>query len=152
MSLQYPINPDTSFESFVVTNEAAQIAALGRSYGINELLPVNYTKIMNALYDDEIPGNLAPIREFLFISVSLPRYEINDEISFTNQTETFVDILIKIRDYWQEIALKPPFRIPLGVITEIKEEVIHDTRGVDSFHIINKVKINWFALPGNDYV
>lgn len=154
MAQSYPVNPDTSFESFLLNDENAQKLAFGKIYSLSNLVPMNYTKI--AL--DCASGVLtyAPVREQInMLNFFTDFSRINDENTFNYQSITLKDLLKKCIDYYKvDVLGVPAFSCPLGVVTELKQyansSYDHNLgSGVAQIYWI--AKINWFVIPGSLY-
>lgn len=152
----YPINPDTAVESFILTDYPTQEAYLGRSYNINELVPINYTKVTLACVNGVL--TYAPLREYLHITTNpLKANEISNETANDYQSINLKDALFEILKYWKTDLLGvPPLQCPLGVITEMTTNVIPNASGTDfptgnRFNIVTKLKIEWYVIPGSLY-
>lgn len=144
MALNYPANQDTTIESWTLTNDAEQLAFFGEIYGIGELLPVNYNEILTQLIALSIP--YAPLREYVYIESKNTRSKINDEHVQTNQSEALATAMLQLYQYWKD-AILPQFGYPLGVVTEMRSEVIQDNEvapATANFHVIITLKVQWF--------
>ena len=141
----YPVNPDLSFESFLITTTADQQAVFGTTYNQNELTPINYQKIMEAC----LAGTLtqAPVREFTYISDPYDYTRIDNETSFNYQSINLKNALVEIYTYWKlDLLLVPPLQCPMGVVTEIRQEMSQDGTGAGLFHIVTTLKVNWLTI------
>jgi hypothetical protein len=153
MSLQYPLNPDTSFESFTLTDEVAQKAIFGKTFSPNDLVPMNYQKIMLACKAGTL--TYAPLREFSSIQSN-----VNDvgstESGFKTQSIQLRSTLLQLLSYWNTaIALVAPFQCPLGIVTDIQQTNAFLRYDVDSdqwiYNVQHTIKVNWFVVPGSLY-
>jgi hypothetical protein len=146
MSLNYPLNPDTSFESWFLTNEAEVIGQLGQSYNQNELVPINYQKIMQAVVDGFLSST--PVREFVSISDPYNYKDISDEANNGLQGFAYSDALNRAYEYWKD-SLLPNIEIIGGVVTEMKTTILQDsyyTAPSSKYQIQTTFKINWLVI------
>jgi hypothetical protein len=146
MALNYPLNPDTSFESWFLTNETEVIGDLGKSYNQNELVPINYARLMDAY----IQGDIAyiPVREFVYISPAFDFNDINDEASNLNQSTAYGECLYQAYNYWKD-RLLAELNIVGGIVTEMKTTILQDTTTIapsNCFQIQTTLKINWLVV------
>lgn len=152
-NLAYPLNPDTSFESFILTDEAAVKAAFGgKTYSVADLVPMNYSKILAALKAGTL--TYAPIRHYINMDWSNAYTVISDEEGYNLQSKSLRSALLNLLSYWQTDLLGvAPFQCPMGVVTEMKNDVIFkDTFDTDfNGTIKTTIKINWFVIPGSLY-
>ena len=141
----YPVNPDTSFESFLITTNADQQLVFGRTYNQNELTPINYQKVMEAAL---IPSPIvAPVREFSYISDAHDYTRIDQETTFNYQSINLKNALAALYNYWKtDLLLVPVFQCPMGVVTEIRQEMSQDGTGAGFFHIVTTLKVNWLTI------
>jgi hypothetical protein len=146
MALNYPANQDTTIESWTITNDAEQLAAYGKIYGIGELVPVNYNEILTELIAGNIP--YAPLREYVFIEKQWTRTQIISEQTNVKQSNSLANAMLELYDYWL-LQILPNFDYPLGVVTAMSSEVIqdNDTPPTSNFHLVITLKIQWFKLP-----
>lgn len=147
----YPINPDTTVESFIITNVDTQKAYLGRVYNINELVPINYTKVALACLTGALP-EYAPLREIVHISETKIRDEFNEEVVRNIQGGNLRKAFQNLLSYWETDLLGvPPLQCPLGVVTEITTQVVQNNDGPEFFNVINTFKVVWYVIPGSLY-
>ena len=153
----YPINPDTVVESFILTNPTRVKTDLGQAYSIKDLVPLNYQKLLIAAAT-EIPVPLAfiPIREYEYISTdNYKPDEISEEKFNFLQSSSLLIAFQQLIGYWDNQLLNN-FEIPLGVVTEIKTDIIANPTGTaqvegNRFNIKHKMKIEWFTIPGTTW-
>ena len=148
MSLNYPLNPDTSFESFFLTNDADVLTALGQTFTQNQLVPMNYQKVMNACISGAL--TYAPVREFVGISAPFLYGRINTESTFNIQSINLKDVLVQAYNYWKiDLLGVAPFQCVGGVVSEITTRILTDSTLVpagDTFQVETKLKINWLVV------
>jgi hypothetical protein len=143
MALNYPANQDTTIESFTLTNDAEQLAYFSKIYGIGELIPVNYNEILTELIALTIP--YAPLREYVYVEKTNSRATLNNETASQTQSTALATAMLELYDFWK-VEILPNFGYPLGVVTAMNSEAIHDTIGT-GFHLIVTLKIQWFKIP-----
>jgi len=154
MSLNYPLNPDTSFESFFFTDDAKVKLAFGETYSQSELVPINYQKIMLAVVSGALSQNV-PVREF----VSIYSPELSPDInasSLTNvQQFAFTAAITDLYNYWDIKLLNAGItKIVGGMVTEMTTKVVPAPLAIpadDVFQIVTTFKINWFVKPNNQF-
>lgn len=146
----YPENQDTSFESFLITNDFDVISRLGRVYTQGELRPIDYKKIMLANYAGTLAN--APVRELVYLSRGATSGAINGEsAAFPRlQSTNLKDVLAEAYRYWSFYMLAN-FSSPLGVCTDISQSVVLENPTTGLYSIQTKLKINWFVLPTSPY-
>ena len=147
MALNYPANQDTTIESWTLTTDADQLAEFGKIYGIGELLPVNYNEILTELIALNIP--YAPLREYVYVEKPNSRAILNNETGNQAQSIALATAMVELYDFWK-VEILPNFRYPLGVVTEMRSEVIKDSSippALAQFHIVITLKITWFKIP-----
>jgi hypothetical protein len=142
MALNYPANQDTTIESWTLTNDAEQEAYFSKIYGIGELIPVNYNEILNELLALSIP--YAPLREYVFVEKTSTRINQNNETVNQQQSTALATAMLELYEFWK-VEILPNFGYPLGVVTEMRSESIHDNG--TGFHLIVTLKIQWFKVP-----
>jgi hypothetical protein len=151
MSLNYPLNPDTSFESFFLSDLNEVQAVFGETYSQNELVPFNYQKLML----DYITGTIdsIPVRQLVCISNPIKWDEISDESTYKNQSKILGKSLGSAYTYWySKLLLIPVFQCPGGVVTEIKTVILPCSKQtdpldeVDMYQIQITLKINWLTI------
>jgi hypothetical protein len=142
MALNYPANQDATIESWTLTNDAEQLSYFGKIYGIGELIPVNYNEILNELIPASIP--YAPLREYVFVDKTSSRINQNNETANQQQSTALATAMVELYDFWKTEILTN-FGYPLGVVTEMRSESIHDNG--TGFHLIVTLKIQWFKVP-----
>jgi hypothetical protein len=142
MALNYPANQDATIESWTLTNDAEQLAYFSKIYGIGELIPVNYNEILTELIAGSIP--YAPLREYVFVEKTNTRLVQNNETANQTQSTTLATAMVELYDFWKTEIL-PNFGYPLGVVTAMTSEAIHDNG--TGFHLIVTLKIQWFKVP-----
>ena len=145
MALNYPANQDTTIESWTLTSDAEQLSYYGKIYGIGELVPVNYNEILNDLIALSIP--FAPLREYVLIDKQKTRPDLSDESINTIQSTVLATAMLQLYDYWKNQIL-PNFDYPLGVVTEMKSEVVqyNNPAPAEDFNLIITLKIQWFKI------
>jgi hypothetical protein len=148
MSLNYPLNPDTSFESFFLTKDSDVVAALGQTFTQNQLAPMNYQKVMDACISGAL--TYAPVREFVHISVPHVTGRIGAEVTFNFQSINLKNVLVEAYNYWKvDLLGVSPFQCVGGVVSEITTRILTDSAAIpvgDSFQIETKLKINWLVV------
>ena len=152
MSLNYPLNPDTSFESFFLTDPKDVFAAFGQNYSQTQLVPMNYQKIMQGCVSGAL--TYAPVRELCFISDPFKYQDISSEDSNELQSINLKDLLIQAYSYWKTNLLNVPvFQCVGGVVVEITQQILPDSTAIPTgvFYIETKFKINWLVIAGSFY-
>lgn len=150
----YPINPDTTVESFILTDDETQKNYFGKIYNISELVPMNYRKIFTAAYAG-VPMALtyAPLRQYVHIRTPKPFADVSDETTNDFQSKNLLNALTELGNYWKtDLAGVPAFQCPMGVVTEIKTEVEADPNYLANpayFYIKTTIKVVWFVVPGS---
>lgn len=152
MSLNYPLNPDTSFESFFFTDDAKVLLAFGKTYTQNQLVPVNYQKIMLRAVGGFLFENL-PVREFVSIYTPELFTDINASAISDVQQAAFAAALTNLYNYWDLKLLNGvKTKIVGGMVTEMTTQVVAEPLSIgtaNEFQIVTTFKINWFVLPNN---
>jgi len=119
--LQYPTNPDTAFESFIIGNDSNAIPFLGKdNWSINECLvpspwqqmgfsqrptPRSYTNIYNAIDGD-----------------SYSPYEVSKEATYRHQQDALEQSLTQLHSAWVSNWL-PENLVAFLVVTKIDVEI-----------------------------
>lgn len=153
-NLSYPLNPDTSFESFILYDEGAVKFFIGKEYSIADLVPMNYQKIIADANAFPQLLSFTPLREISFIAGPHPAGDINVEATLLLQSVALKNNLGRAYQYYSsQIVPNPNLKCPLGVVTEMQEEILgpHNLAGSDVFYIRYKLKINWFVIPGSPF-
>lgn len=150
MAQSYPVNPDTSFESFIITSEAEQKFVFGKAYGIGDLVPVDYQKLMNGAWFNTY-GNATPLREFSHISSQVDVSLLDDENAELYQSSNLKALLARVYQYWFSFVLAAPFKFPLGVVTDMKQNIISKDTLTERYVIVDTIKITWFTIPGSTF-
>lgn len=146
----YPSTMDLAFESWILTNYNDQKAIFGTTYNIQDLTPINYQKLLIALYDTEVIDYI-PLRELVYLGRSLSRANWNNYAT-NQQSSEMANAIINLYNYWyNKLALVPPFQCPMGVVTEMKTSWQEDTTTAGNFHLVFTFKVNWFVVQGSLY-
>lgn len=151
-NLSYPLSPDTSFESFLIYDEGLVDFFLKGPYSVSDLVPMNYAKIMADAYSAFPVLSFSPIREISYIQGPNIATDINNESGFRIQSTALRNNLSRAFQYYaNQIVTNLNLQCPLGVVTEMQEEILgpHNLAGTDVFYIRYKLKINWFVIPGS---
>jgi hypothetical protein len=154
-NLAYPLNPDTSFESFILTDEAAQKAIFGKTYGPSDLVPMNYQKILMACKAGTL--SYAPLREFQCVAANLDINTFDTESASLIQSQYLRFTMLSLLSYWNtKLALIAPFQCPLGIVTEMKTNSAFQNfdpldPSIIYLYTMVSFKINWFVIPGSLY-
>ena len=149
MSLNYPLDPDRSFESFLITTSADQQAVFGQVFSQNELVPMNYNKILQAC----VGGTLtySPLREIIYVSDTNTFRFFRMESINNAQGTALKNAFIEAYNYWQRsLLLIPQFQCPMGIVTEIVSTLLSDSsipQITNTFQLQIKLKINWLTIP-----
>jgi hypothetical protein len=152
-NLQYPSNPDTSLESFLITVPSVQVINFSRTISQAECVPLNYTKVALAVLND--PNVMSPIRELIYIDDGDNYYAgstINDLLAGGVQSSALNAALSKAFIYWEDELVNPAkFGIAMGVVTEINvtPQNIPFAAQLCSYQLIVKLKINWLVLQNS---
>lgn len=148
----YPVNPDTSVESFLLINSEYQINNLEQTYNLSQLVPLNYRKIMDPAIIEE-PIAYVPLRELIYLTS--PAYtadEITNEYSNFFQSSSLLIAFQQASNYYN--VLMKDFQIGAGVVTEIKTDLVTQAlEGTTKFGVCiqHKLKIEWFVVPGSTF-
>jgi len=151
-NLSYPLSPDTSFESFLIYDEGLVDFFLKGPYSVSDLVPMDYSKIMKDAYSAFPVLPFAPLREISYIQGPSSATNINNETGLLIQSTALKNNLARAYQYYtSQIVINPNLKCPLGVATEMQEEILgpHNLAGSDVFYIRYKLKINWFVIPGS---
>ena len=149
-NLQYPSNPDTSLESFLIQTPAAQILYFGRTISQAECVPLNYTKLIQAAL---VGTKTIPLRELIHISEVHSYLDIDYESANLIQTYNQQALFSEAFLYWEDkLAAKTNYGVTMGVVTEITSSVIRDAydQPLDPpsfglYRIVTKLKVNWLT-------
>ena len=146
MALNYPLNPDTSFESWFLTNEAEVISELGQSYNQNELVPINYQRLMDGFLQGDI--SYIPVREFVYIQDPDNYADLSKEADNLYQSQVYGECLQQAYKYWKDQLLLN-FDIVGGIVTEMKTTILQDSVSLppsSRFQVQITLKINWLVV------
>jgi len=161
-NLQYPSNPDTSLESFLITKEDVQILRFGRTISQAECVPLNYTKIAK---EGLVSIKYTPVRELIQISDAITNDDINDEVGLESQAVNQTNLIFKAFYIWEDKYSKTTaqnlytgFEAAMGVVTEISSSIVKDfytkpeePESFGIYRIVTKIKINWLTPIGSTY-
>jgi hypothetical protein len=158
-NLQYPSNPDTSFESFLIAKQNVQIARFGRTISQSECVPLNYTKIYLAGLTSVL---LLPVRELQFMSEVLSYLEINDEDFAEDQaanTQAVVSLAFQLWENKYSLSTgMSGYSAAMGIVTEISSSVVKeaydqplDPPSFGLYRLVTKIKINWLTPIDSPY-
>jgi hypothetical protein len=152
MSLNYPLNPDTSFESFFFTDDAKVTLALGKTYPQSELVPINYEKVMLRVVGGFLLENV-PVREFVSIYQGEDATDINASSLTDVQQAAFSAALTNLYNYWDLKLLNGvKTKIVGGMVTEMTTKVVAAPLAIPAnniFQIVTTFKVNWFVTQNN---
>jgi hypothetical protein len=155
-NLQYPSNPDTSLESFLITKQDVQILNFGRTISQAECVPLNYNKIA---LDALSLGIIIPVRELCFIGDLTFYQTIDDENTALIQSTNLQSVITMAFAYWEDqLSQITTYAVAMGVVTEIKTSIIKDfytkAEAIESeglFRVVTTLKINWLTPTNGKY-
>lgn len=143
----YPYNQDSGFGSYTVIDLVEQENQFGKTYAQNELLPLNYTKLVTDYIDGVIPW--IPLREIIRID-KYSTSDINDEVANLQQSIVTAKLLKTLQDYYVNRLMG--LKIAMGVVTDITSELRPFPSGSTDVWLTVKAKVIWFSIPTGDYV
>jgi hypothetical protein len=154
----YPFDQDRAFNSFVITDPTTVTGILGKTYAQSELVPVNYSRLMQrALSDASITW--FPVQEFVYIADSDVIQKFQDETTSDIQGVVLKLAMADLYNYWKTQLLSnstPAWTIPLNapmiVVTPHASQVHQDIGiGASNFHLVLRFDVLTFVLPTSIY-